>query len=481
MITYAKEKTVNSSSKIQFIHGDFLDPEIFELLKSKGPFDYIISNFVLSEFTSLQQQLFLKLASFLLNSEGKFLLATETAPSKKVDRYKRTLSDFFRTQLAIFWKFSKTNPIKNLSQKIHLYFDEELLFEKNSIKLYELSLLKVKPPTKEEPPKISLLFKWYSKFLVAYCILNGILTRKGVKPGLYHHGNPQKSSPLLVTANYYWTVYLLFKELQKKRIDAHILVIDSRGINVWCAAGGGNFTHKQVLEALSLFDVDHYIDHKSLILPQLSATGVNKNILTKQGWKVHFGPVNISHIDKYLSSGAKTTDSAKIDFSLSYRSLMAIQHAFFVLVVIFLPLWFITLFFSIFSVPTAQFWLVVIPQIFVLALFVNFFFAWTYPLFDFTQSFFKKGVAVTLFCNSILILLLILVIEDVNFLSFAYWLILGTLIGLFMVLDFAGNTPYTNHLDVESDLTIFIIPGLILILVAILLPLKEIIHLIALG
>ena len=478
MITYAKGKNLESSLNVQFIHGDFLDPEIFKFLESKGPFDFIVSNFALSEFTSLQQQLFLKSSSFLLCSEGKFLLATETAPTKRVDRYKRAFTNFFRTQLAIFWEFSKTNPVKHFSQKISLYFEEKVLFEKKTIRLYELRLLEAIAPIKEEISKIDSLFKWYSKILVAYCILNGVLTRKSVKPGLYQHGNPQKSSPVLITGNYYWTVFSLFKELQENQISAHILVIDSRGINVWCAAGGGHFTHKQVLEALSLFDVSHYIDHKSLILPQLSATGVDRNILKKQGWKVHFGPVDISDIDIYLSSGAKTIESSRVKFSLSYRSLMAIQHAFFVLVILFLPLWFLVFLLSALSIPTAQLWLIVIPQTYVLALVVNFFFALIYPIFDFTTSFFKKGVSVALFCDSILILLLILLIKDLNFLSFIYWLTLGTLIGLFTVLDFAGHTPYTNHLDVESDLVLFIIPGLVLIILAILLPLieKEIIH-----
>jgi hypothetical protein len=53
------------------------------------------------------------------------------------------------------------------------------------------------------------------------------------------------------------------------------------------------------------------------------------------------------------------------------------------------------------------------------------------------------------------------------------------MVSLFIVLDLAGNTPYTNHLDVESDLTLFMVPAIILFLIAVLIPIisSEIKHL----
>ena len=53
------------------------------------------------------------------------------------------------------------------------------------------------------------------------------------------------------------------------------------------------------------------------------------------------------------------------------------------------------------------------------------------------------------------------------------------MVSLFIVLDLAGNTPYTNHLDVESDLTLFMVPAIILSVIAIIIPLinSEIEHL----
>nr|NIO11254.1 carbon monoxide dehydrogenase [Deltaproteobacteria bacterium] len=60
-----------------------------------------------------------------------------------------------------------------------------------------------------------------------------------VEPGLYALGNPTKDSPVFVTANY----TLSFDSLRSALvgIDGYIMVLDTKGINVWCAAGKGTF------------------------------------------------------------------------------------------------------------------------------------------------------------------------------------------------------------------------------------------------
>ena len=51
-----------------------------------------------------------------------------------------------------------------------------------------------------------------------------------VEPGLYCIGKPDSNSPVLVTANYKMSFDMLRKELNG--IDAWILVLDTKGINV---------------------------------------------------------------------------------------------------------------------------------------------------------------------------------------------------------------------------------------------------------
>jgi hypothetical protein len=55
-----------------------------------------------------------------------------------------------------------------------------------------------------------------------------------VAPGLYAVGNPDKHSRVFVTANYKLSFDGLRREL--RGLDAWIMVLDTKGINVWCAA-----------------------------------------------------------------------------------------------------------------------------------------------------------------------------------------------------------------------------------------------------
>ena len=60
-----------------------------------------------------------------------------------------------------------------------------------------------------------------------------------VEPGLYALGNPTRDSSVFVTANYTLSFDALRAALDGR--DVYILVLDTQGINVWCAAGKGTF------------------------------------------------------------------------------------------------------------------------------------------------------------------------------------------------------------------------------------------------
>lgn len=126
-----------------------------------------------------------------------------------------------------------------------------------------------------------------------------------IAPGLYCVGAPNSESPVLVTANYKLTFDVLRKEL--KSISAWILVLDTRGINVWCAAGKGLFSTKEVVRRVRLSQVNKVVNHAQLILPQLSATGVAAHQVKKEiGFKVIYGPVSAKDLQKFLASGFKS-------------------------------------------------------------------------------------------------------------------------------------------------------------------------------
>ncbi len=125
-----------------------------------------------------------------------------------------------------------------------------------------------------------------------------------VAPGLYRINNPDASSPVLVTANYKLTFDLLRQQLTD--IAAWILVLDSQGINVWCASGKGTFGTKELIMRIKEAKLAELLDHQEVILPQLSAVGVAAPMVEKAtGFKVIYGPIAAKHIPAFLSSGKK--------------------------------------------------------------------------------------------------------------------------------------------------------------------------------
>ncbi|MCL6591119.1 MAG: acetyl-CoA synthase subunit gamma [Firmicutes bacterium] len=127
-----------------------------------------------------------------------------------------------------------------------------------------------------------------------------------VPPGLYAVGNPGPNSPVLVSANYKMSFDRLRQELGG--LDLWILVLDTKGINVWCAAGKGAFGTRELVSRLSSVKLGEVIDHRRLILPQLGAPGVAAHeVLKLSGFKVFYGPVRAKDIPEYLNAGMKTT------------------------------------------------------------------------------------------------------------------------------------------------------------------------------
>lgn len=142
-----------------------------------------------------------------------------------------------------------------------------------------------------------------------------------VEPGLYALGNPTPDSPVFVTANY----TLSFDALQSALagIDGYILVLDTQGINVWCAAGKGTFGSNELvhrIEATALHDV---VSHRLLILPQLGAAGIAAHEVKKRsGFKVEYGPVRAADLPEYLKTHQATPEMRRVRFTLRDRLIL---------------------------------------------------------------------------------------------------------------------------------------------------------------
>ncbi len=143
-----------------------------------------------------------------------------------------------------------------------------------------------------------------------------------IDPGLYALGNPDKNSPVLVTANYKMSFDYLRRELSGRNV--WILVLDTKGINVWCAAGKGTFGTEELIKRIASSGLKEIVSHRQLILPQLGAPGVAAHTVKKiSGFKVYYGPIRAEDLPAYLDSGRKTSPAMRIiTFPLKDRAVL---------------------------------------------------------------------------------------------------------------------------------------------------------------
>jgi acetyl-CoA decarbonylase/synthase complex subunit gamma len=132
-----------------------------------------------------------------------------------------------------------------------------------------------------------------------------------VEPGLYALGRPGEESPVLVTANYKMGFDKLREALPGR--DAWILVLDTRGINVWCASGKGTFGTDELVGRIKSSGLSQIVSHRELILPQLSGPGVAAHEVKRlSGFRAIYGPIRAIDLATFLDNGFKAAPEMRL-------------------------------------------------------------------------------------------------------------------------------------------------------------------------
>jgi hypothetical protein len=160
-----------------------------------------------------------------------------------------------------------------------------------------------------EDTRGQILCRVSDKFRSDYC----------VEPGLYALGNASEESPVFVSANYRLSFNVLRRAL--RGIDCRLLVLDTKGINVWCAAGKGTFGTAELVRRIRDARLDALVKHRSVIAPQLGAPGVSAHeVRAATGFRVLYGPVRAQDIPAYLAAGNIATRAMRtVEFPLGDR------------------------------------------------------------------------------------------------------------------------------------------------------------------
>jgi hypothetical protein len=158
--------------------------------------------------------------------------------------------------------------------------------------------------------------------------LDHILARWGwkrkshrVEPGLYRLGNPDPESPVFASANYTLSFDALRSSLAGT--DAWILVLDTKGINVWCAAGKGTFGTEELVRRIGCSGLSGVVRHRKIIVPQLGAPGISwPEVMRKSKFLVEYGPVRAGDLPEYLRTHTATPAMRQVAFPLKDRLIL---------------------------------------------------------------------------------------------------------------------------------------------------------------
>jgi ubiquinone/menaquinone biosynthesis C-methylase UbiE len=293
-----------------------------------GSFDLIVSTLVFSELPLDDQRFVLEACQTLLAPQGRLVIADEVTPARP---FTRLLYYLVRLPLALLtWLITRTttNSLRgfdSLLAQVGFHTDAAAAYLGGSLVLYESLYAEARQVEPSLPPTVigrlghrvtlrSLLLDLWQLFFRI------IPPYPKVRTGLYAVGHPDSDSPVLVTGNFDMTVRRLVQAIDGK-VDVWVLVADSAGINVWCAAGGGYFTAEKVIAAVKSSHLGEVVDHHALVLPQLCANGVDGWRIRKEtGWGVHWGPARAVDVPAYLAGKRKKTDEMRwVKFPLKDR------------------------------------------------------------------------------------------------------------------------------------------------------------------
>lgn len=144
--------------------------------------------------------------------------------------------------------------------------------------------------------------------------------------GLFPIGKPGRSSPVFLSGNYSLVVHRLWRALQGT--DCYLLVANSRGSNVWCAAGMNEFSEHDVIDAINVGDLADVVSHRQIIAPPYAAPGVNvRTVYQETGFHIKRGPTHLNDLPRYIAQKMKrSNDMLSVQFGFRDRIEQALAN-----------------------------------------------------------------------------------------------------------------------------------------------------------
>ena len=367
------ERKVHQAGLADKVEFKLMDAALVGDRFDEASFDLVVSSLAFSEMTSQSRAYVLKMCLTLLAQGGRLAILDEVLPESLTARLVYTA---VRLPLRILtWLLTRTttHPLRDFVASLsRAGYSTEVVASKLG---GSLQLIIASPGAEigaEALPgtvrgRLQHRTSLHTFFIDLWATFFRILPPyPKIEPGLYAVGRPDPNSTVLLTGNFDLTVRRLVQAIEEE-VSAWVLVVDSAGINVWCAAGGGFLNAEKVIGALRVSELGEIVRHRDIVLPQLCANGVDgQRIRLETGWKIHWGPVRAEDLPDYLAAGKTKTDAMRwVRFPLKDRlEMVTVTLGFYGLLIL---------------VPVAIFWRALFWSVFFSLVGLSYFYAVIHP------------------------------------------------------------------------------------------------------
>ncbi len=320
MLSIARQRlsAAEGKGKHALIHAGLAE---LDTLFAGDTFDLITATLVFSELYHEERGWVLDQLRRILRPSGILVIADEVRPRSVLKRVFYLLARVPLAVVTYLWAQVGTRAVPDLAAEV-----SQAGFEVGNVRRSLLGSFAVVTAIKPESKDPSRAGRMPAKrpqddvfFLKTVWDYVGRWFPNPVDAGLRRIGAPGLQSPVFVTGNFHLTVRRVEKALVGT--DAWLLVAPTNGINVWCAASGADMTTDRIVAALRTSRIGEQVAHRRLILPQLSAPGVDVELLkARTGWSAEFGPVYATDIRTFLRQGYHKSAGQRLSrFPLGFR------------------------------------------------------------------------------------------------------------------------------------------------------------------
>jgi acetyl-CoA decarbonylase/synthase complex subunit gamma len=118
--------------------------------------------------------------------------------------------------------------------------------------------------------------------------------------GIYEIGGPHENSPVLITANFSLTYFIVSGEIEGSRVPSWLLVKDTEGLSVMTAWAAGKFGADSIAPFVKKSGIADKVKHRKLIIPGYAAVISGELEEELPGWQILIGPREAGHIPAYV-------------------------------------------------------------------------------------------------------------------------------------------------------------------------------------